>query len=465
MLKLVHPPSYQPERRYIYDLLFRSLLGLAYYEENGPPGEVTVTLDGDSSGGRLRVVDTLFSVPEEQWLSSALLPARPLPSFRPQFDGIEKFLVHPMLPVVFGAELADGNFLQVRSDGIDLGVDLFGTAFFLLSRYEEVTSQARDNKDRFPPGASLAVREGFLDRPLVNEYLELLWACLQVLWPRLERAPRSFKVVLGHDVDVPLIAGGMTWWETLRGASGDLFKRRDLPLAKGRIRSMVENRRGNFDADICNSFDFILQTSERLGLPSTFFFIAGHSGGKVDGTYSLEDPWIRKLLRKVGQRGHDIGFHPSYNTYLDRQQLEREFIDLRHIAEMEGIAQSTWGGRQHHLRWRAPTTWQLYEDVGLYFDATLAYPDRAGFRSGTCDPYPVFNLHTRKALRLVEQPLIVMDEALLGHGRVPLEIVRATVLRYKERCRKIGGTFSILWHNGWLISEQEKALYLDILEA
>jgi peptidoglycan/xylan/chitin deacetylase (PgdA/CDA1 family) len=228
---------------------------------------------------------------------------------------------------------------------------------------------------------------------------------------------------------------------------------------------MIENRRGNSDIDLWNTFGFLLETSERLGLPSTFFFISGHSGGKVDGTYSMEDPWIRHLLREIGQRGHALGLHPSYNTFLDQNQLEKEFLVLRNAAEAEGFQQSQWGGRQHFLRWRAPTTWQQYEDVGLAYDATLTYPDRPGFRSGICDPYPVFNLQTRQPLKLIEQPLIVMDKALLGQGSVSMKDVRATIFRLKECCKHVNGMFSLLWHNGWLVSKREKALYLELLEA
>ena len=97
------------------------------------------------------------------------------------------------------------------------------------------------------------------------------------------------------------------------------------------------------------------------------------------------------------ERGHEIGLHPSYRTYLSPQQIKREFRILRHEAELAGIRQEQWGGRQHFLRWKAPDTWQGWEEAGLQYDSTLGYSDRPGFRCGTCYEYPVFNLRTGMA--------------------------------------------------------------------
>lgn len=48
----------------------------------------------------------------------------------------------------------------------------------MIARYEEVLLWDRVDKDlygRFPSSESLAYKEGFLDIPIVNEYIEWLW--------------------------------------------------------------------------------------------------------------------------------------------------------------------------------------------------------------------------------------------------------------------------------------------------
>ena len=43
----------------------------------------------------------------------------------------------------------------------------------MLSRYEELITKDRDQHNRFPATASVAFKAGFLDRPIVSEYLEI----------------------------------------------------------------------------------------------------------------------------------------------------------------------------------------------------------------------------------------------------------------------------------------------------
>jgi hypothetical protein len=45
----------------------------------------------------------------------------------------------------------------------------------------------------------------------------------------------------------------------------------------------------------------------------------------------------------------------------------------------------------------------------MKIDSTCGYADKEGFRCGTGDEYSVFNILTRKKLKLKERPLIFMD--------------------------------------------------------
>ena len=76
--------------------------------------------------------------------------------------------------------------------------DVFGTAFFALTRYEEAVKGERDSHGRFPASAAAVP-----DRPIVNELVELLWDALRREFPRLERREHRFEIVPSHDVDIP----------------------------------------------------------------------------------------------------------------------------------------------------------------------------------------------------------------------------------------------------------------------
>ena len=462
MLRIRHPRSWEAERRYAIDVLVGEFLGLDHSLEVGSTDVTEIMLEGGSPGRRLLVADDLFARPEDEHLTEATLPSAPLPTLDLRRAGVQAAFVSPNLPIVYGRPLEDASYMRESGDGAELNVDvdLFGATFFFLSRYEEAVSGQRDEHDRFPSSASIATRAGLLERPIVNEYAELLWWALNRLWPGLERRRREFRIVLSHDVDWPFSRGvGVS--TLLRSTAADLLVRREPGLALRRARSYaVRGTRGQ-NADVHNTFDWLMDISEAAGLRGSFNFIAGRSGSRLDGAYSIEEPWIRNLLRRIRRRGHEIGLHPSYHSFSDPEQIRVEAQRLRRACEEEGIEQAEYGGRQHFLRWENPTTWQGWEDAGLSYDSTLGYSDRVGFRCGTCFEYPVFNVRTRRPLRLRERPLIVMEQAALDLHR-PSDAL-AEIDELKRRCRLFGGDFTLLWHNSRLLSRTERAAYVAAL--
>ena len=392
-LVIHHPLCRSAERSYIYDVVFREWLGLDYVSLPEDRGDVAISLHSNHEQGVVFVNDSLFLMDDSAWLAAGSLPTSPLGLWQDDrglgCDGI----TWP-LPVLYGCPLEDGSYLHHRDSVIRLGLDIFGSAFFMLTRYEELVIQDRDEHDRFAAAASIALREGFLHRPIVDEYVEILWASMKALWPRLERKQHKYQFFLSADVDHPSSNTYGSYRKALRRAAGDIVRGRGVRMAVDRFRTAALNARGDYSTDPHNVFDFMMDTAEQHGTRAAFYFIAGHSGGAIDGDYTLQMPWIRQLMRRIHDRGHEIGLHPSFNTYLDKQQLKREFDNLLSTSEALGIRQDCWGGRQHYLRWRAPDTWQHWDDVGLNYDTTVGFADHVGFRAGTCREFPVFNVET-----------------------------------------------------------------------
>jgi hypothetical protein len=463
-LRVIHPPTYPAERRYILDVILRDFLGLEYRTEVGAHHEVCITRQQYPSSKKLLLPDVLFRTQEDKWLTLASLPAQPLDLWNVAEEAIAATLVSPELPVIYGGKLATGSFYEASRKDTRLGIDIFGSAFFALTRYEEVVKSDRDTRERFPAKASLAYQEGFLSRPIVNEYTEVLWWALKRLWPDLRRKRRIFRMHLTHDVDRPVCATSLP--RTLKGIAQDVTERRSLLLAKRRAASFVLNKRGKMDTDLCNTFEFIMDLSENQGLRSSFNFMTDRSAGIIDGNYSMADPWIRQLLRRIHKRGHEIGLHPSYMTFQNPSQIQREFDLLRRVAEAEGISQEKWGGRQHYLRWEAPVTWQAYEDAELNYDATLSFADHIGFRCGTCYEYPAFNLRSRTPLKLRERPLVIMECSALDkhYMNLPFDLAQEELGMLKENCRLFDGDFTLLWHNDRLVEHRERELYRYLIQ-
>jgi len=462
VLHIIHPPAYKAERLYIYDLLLGEFLGLEYQLQERLCDGVKITLKDDPHKKELCLSDHFFKTPENEWLTADSLPKQPLRIWDISTAPIDATVISTAIPVLYGDRLASGSFYEETPSTIDLGLDIFGSAFFMLTRYEELVVEERDTRERFPATASIAYKEGFLTRPLVNEYLEILCWALKRLWPSLERKQRRFRVRLTHDVDWPY-SSSQKPIRPFISAAADIVKRKEPMLAVRRIWAFPYALRGNFDYDVNNTFEFIMSTSEQHNIRSTFYVITEHSAGLIDGIYSIEEPWIKKLLRRFNEREHKIGLHTSYNTFRDPDQVRLEYEKLLATCEEVGVHQANWGARQHFLRWENPITWQNLEDTGIDYDSTLTFADQAGFRCGICYEYPVFNVYTRKILKLRERPLIVMEGTLLDYMELSLEVASQHIFDLQDRCKLFGGDFTLLWHNSSLISRRERNLYQDIV--
>jgi hypothetical protein len=435
---LVEAPSgYEPERRYILDVVLGDWLGLDWELRTGDRRDVRLALAEEPDGRCVLVPDVLFATPREDWLTEAALP-------RVDTAG--------GLPVLYGAPR--------EPDSTRLGVDVLGSAFFMLTRYEELVLGDRDHYGRFPAPASVAWRGGFLRTPIVDAYVELLWDTLQRTWPRLRRRPRAFEVVLTHDVDDPLATLDHGPRDFARQFGGDLLRRRDPRLALRRVRSLAGDR----GLDPHNTFDFLMDVSERHGLRSAFYFLAHRDERPRDGDFLFEDPWVRELIGHVGRRGHEVGLHTSFCTPRDAALTRAEFARLRSVAEAAGVHQREWGGRQHYLRWTNPDTWRNWDAAGLAYDSTLGYAEALGFRAGTCHPYRVFDLRERRPLRLRERPFQVMDVAL--PAALKPDAAHDAVLEIAAECRRYRGCLVVLWHNNTLLrSRREQRWYEELVAA
>lgn len=465
MLIIKHPPGHIEERNYVFRVIFKEFLGLSYETQEILGDQVQITLKDDKKERTLILPDVFFQIDSDKWLTLASLPREPLSIWNVSQDLPEARVTNTNMPIIYGKLLENGRWFKQTEKDITLGLDILGSIFFMLTRYEEIVSSSRDEHDRFPAKASLLCREKILERPIVNEYLEILWACMKLLWSGLERKKRNYRLFLSHDIDHPFVVYNQDWKQIFRNIIGDFINRKDLRLSLQRIECKVKN---DFKLDPANTFDFIMDLSEKYGIRSEFYFMTDHTAGPLDGgKYSIDEPEIKYLMQRIYERGHKIGFHASYNSYNDPQQTKEEFKKLVQVTEKLSIKQDSWGGRQHYLRFENPTTWQNWEDARLSYDSTVGFADHIGFRAGTCYEFPVFNLKTKKVLNLIEYPLIVMDVTLWSSNYMGLKLSEITerVINLSKICRYYEGIFTLLWHNSSLLTSSQRKFYVEILNS
>lgn len=369
--------------------------------------------------------------------------------------------IAPKLPAP-GSTSLPSPLIKQTATGFSIHYDILGLAYWMLSRQEEVGRTDLDEHGRFPATASHAYKHGYLERPIVDEWLHILGQVIQRTWPGIELKQHTFNMKVSHDVDGPSRYGFRSARGLVRAMAGDVLKRLDFKSAVLAPWVRMNSKAALHPADPANTFDWIMDVSEQHGLKSAFYFICGRTDASKDADYEPEHPAIRHLMRSIHARGHEIGLHPSYGSYQTTEIIVAEAARLKRIAQEEGISQSEWGGRMHYLRWEQPTTLQAWEQAGMSYDSTLGYADRPGFRCGTCFEYPAFDPVRCESLRLRIRPLIVMECTVISSSYMGLGCGKIALSKFAElkfTCKKVNGVFNLLWHNSQLLDDENKYLY------
>ena len=341
-----------------------------------------------------------------------------------------------MLPLLFrgvGSESRSG-FARRAGRAVVFDCDIVAATLFLLSRWEETVTRTRDEHGRMPAAESVSFRQGFLDRPIVDEYALIVREWIQALAPGWQPTRRTFDVKLSHDLDVvwPLPGARATVGKLLR----DLRAPDGLREAAQTMRLAADQWLAPQRTPYLRGVRRLADLSRRHGLASAFYVMATEPS-RYDSGYDPTSRRLRRCLSELTREGFELGYHASYDSLGKPSRLAIEKARLDSV-----LPTSRYGGRQHYLRFRVPDTWRDWESVGLAYDSTLTFADHEGFRCGTCHAYRPFDLERDREMDIREVPLIVMDGTLRQYRRLDPETAEAAVLALSDRCRAVEGTFT-----------------------
>lgn len=358
------------------------------------------------------------------------------------------------IPFLFGTPDVErvGDTIVVRAD-------LVASAFFLLSRYEEVLQRdVRDEHGRFPGRESLPRRAGFIDRPVVDEYGKLIRKWLSENGVKTEElVPFIRKINLTHDVDVPY--SGRTW----RNVARKILSGQNPVTAIGM-------KYGPLEQDPYYTFPWILEQNDRLQravgtdrCQSYLFFRSGGSEKQDKPHYDLYGKDLRALIDLCHKYEVTIGLHSSYQAGKDPSLILSEKQKLA-IASGKEITDN----RHHFLSLREPEDMSILEEAGISDDYTMGYADVAGFRLGTSLPVRFINPVQRRLSPLVLHPLTIMDCTLdeLKYMNLSADRAEEYCMRLINHIRNVNGELTLLWHNTSAIEKRGylRDLYIKILK-
>jgi len=424
MIKLLVPVGFYEEKKYAADILFSEFAGLDYIFQQAAVDNYEIHFE---SGRKIIFHDTFFGniKSEQSYLQKNALPQTL------KFLDPNPYTFENRLPIIFG-----NDYFSERNNIIECGLDIFASAFFMLSRWEEYVIEEKDIHGRTPENMLFAVKNSISNRPVADEYFMFLKKLLQSAG--IENInENTYQAVITHDVDFLYKYSGFLSF--IKKAGGDLLKRRSfdqLFKTVGEYTALL----GGKAADPYDTYDYLADVSEKYGMKSHFYFIAGESS-EEDVKYSISSPKTKTLIKELEAQDHIIGIHGSYNSHKNEKQFALELARINAYTR-KPVSE----GRQHFLRFHNPLTWRIWDKKGLQTDSTLGFRHRLGFRAGTAREFPLFDILERRQLALRERPLIIMDVALREQFPKP-EKGMQELAELKATVKKYGGNLVLLWHN------------------
>lgn len=260
----------------------------------------------------------------------------------------------------------------------------------------------------------------------------------------------SFALCLTHDVDRP--------YKTYQSAYYALADRDPYHL------TTIRPGRNPYW-----QFEDVMAIERELGVRSAFYFLDEQRlfrdkpvrtwlrpsyWQRYAGRYSLTDPAIEDVIKRLDDGGWEVGLHGSYDSSRDVARLGREKAALEAV-----LGHPVVGGRQHYLNLEVPTTWRRHAAIGLKYDATLGARSGYGFQFG----YDVLRPFDDA---FVVFPLTLMETRLPDVTNHPDRAWRECD-RLLDEAHDQGAVMTVLWHPRYF-SERDfpgyRSLYRRLLE-
>ena len=316
----------------------------------------------------------------------------------------------------------------------DTPFDILGAVFFMLSRMEEYQPFTPDKHGRFTAAHSLAYKEGFLERPIVDEWLKFFREKLNERFPELEIKTPQYSFHSTLDIDRAFMFKYKSFPRFVAGAFKAFFK--------GNFLEVVKRKWSYFGLmkDPNDTFKKLAEIHAKHKIRPKVFFLTGKPG-----VFDENLPLSHKALRKViFETSHwaDVKWHPSYGVGEDLAKLLEEKRKFEKF-----IGKPVTEVRRHFLKISVPTTYRNFEKLSIKKDHSMAFADMPGFRAGTSLPFPFFDVEKSKVLDVTVFTFPLMDTTFttyLNQGPEACELKAHEII---NNVKKVGGRMEILWHN------------------
>ena len=330
----------------------------------------------------------------------------------------------------------NGNKAFFKTLSGDFPFDIFAAVFYLLSRYEEYLPHSKDMYGRYAHENSLAFKEGFLQLPLINIWIQDFKQFLQEHSFSSSNNPSPFThqntpftFLATYDID---IAYSYKHKGFLRNTGG-FFKQPSLQ----RLKVLLGLQQDPYD-----SYDWLHQLHAAYpNVQPIYFFLVPGKNGLYDKNILPQHPAMQALIKNHAAK-YTIGLHPSWQSG-DAENLLKEEKEL-----LEAIAgQPITASRQHFLRFNLPQGYQRLIDAGVTADYSMGYGSVNGFRASVASSFYWYNLQTDDSTHLRIHPFCFMEANSFYEQHFTPQQALEEMKYYYAVCKNVQGEFISIWHN------------------
>ena len=316
------------------------------------------------------------------------------------------------------------------SNNSDLGFDYLSAVFYLISRYEEYFPFINDIYGRYPHHDSIAFRNHFLHRPIVDEWTLLLLKKIRVVFPEKAIHPPSFSFTPTYDIDISFSYKGKGFVRNIGGA----FRNPKTLLERTLV--LVRLKKDPFDA-----YSFLEEHHTNFNYSPIYFFLTAPQRSELDKNISPYNKQFRKLIKHISRKS-DIAVHPSVYSHSNKTALQIEKDLLASICHKK-ITKS----RFHFLKCLLPEDYRRLIEAGITDDYTMGYGTVNGFRASTSRSFLWYDLEKEETTLLRIHPFCWMDANSCYELQMSPQEAYAELLTYMDQIKQVNGTMITVSHN------------------
>lgn len=316
-------------------------------------------------------------------------------------------------------------------------IDLFASAFYLISRFEEYLPCIKDIHNRYLPEQSVAFRFNFLEKAMVNRYIDAIQDYLCANNPQFIKKNIQAQSLYTIDID-------------------HAFYAKNVSLEKFLKRNIL-NLFHSEEKDKYDTYDFIYNTLNENKVAHKTFLLCPQHPHKNDHFNKRKDKAFVELVKILNHKT-DLNIHPSYNSLSQKNLLEEEknWLEVKINKKIES-------NRFHFLRFDIESFYStILLKNKIKADFSMAYGGYAGFRTSTSLPFYFFDLSKNKKTSLKIFTPCFMDSTVEYYATSEEEKyiqANASYQSLQDEIRRFGGIFMPIFHNDLMAKKEWKSIF------